>query len=231
MFANLDSIGFLLCKKYNRCLSWVSLIIIGLFTLGASLMWSHFKSPSLSDNAQLYTKLTPLAMNFTSKYQIEEISNTEKSLPEQIMSDHTTVSLDSENIALIMYKVGFSMVLKPVYNGFQLSEADFQRGENNEVIFSCSIQWRNTYYVFGGKINQRQIYQLSSCSLLPVGELSFDFYWGDCATDGTEKIYLCFDFWTPKKCFYSSRPTEQFDSIVESNHSHRTGRIASNGSK
>ena len=48
--------------------------------------------------------------------------------------------------------------------------------------FSCSITWRNEYYIFGGAgDNKRQISKLAGCQLSSIGALPFDFYAGGCS--------------------------------------------------
>ena len=90
----------------------------------------------------------------------------------------------------------------------------------------CSLLWQNTYYMFGGYDNKYQIARLDDCQLTKIGDLSFSFYYGGCATVD-DKVYICFDYDYGKNvCHSSSSPTGIFNSLTNSTYNHDGTKIA-----
>ena len=73
----------------------------------------------------------------------------------------------------------------------------FHYGRGTEVYASCSVKFRNEFYVFGGEQNhgkrKDQISKVTDCSLKKIGKLEFEFAFGACAVVNEESIYLCFN--------------------------------------
>ena len=75
----------------------------------------------------------------------------------------------------------------------------FHYGRGTEVYASCSVKFRNEFYVFGGEqsrhgiIQRDQISKVTDCSLKKIGKLEFEFVFGACAVVNEESIYLCFN--------------------------------------
>ena len=103
-----------------------------------------------------------------------------------------------------------------------------------ELVGSCSVNFRNEYYVYGGHSQRTQISKISSCSLKTIGQLPFNHYIGDCSVSNG-KVYLCFnvdDKDDYKRCRFSSEPKfEEFTTIRKSYYDHKYGSIGSNDSK
>ena len=90
--------------------------------------------------------------------------------------------------------------------------------DDTEVNYSCSAILNGELFVFGGKIHQKQVkhkdlnciynYKLLQvskvigCGLQRIGDLSYDFYVGTCATYNfpAERILLCFAEAYTQKC-------------------------------
>ena len=108
---------------------------------------------------------------------------------------------------------------------------DFSMGENTEVYESCSMNFKNQHFVFGGDSERKQISQIIGCSLTRVGTLSFDHNRGACTNVANNKVYLCFGSGDYKKCRFATSPTGQYTEVQESTHEHRHTKIASSNSK
>ena len=107
-------------------------------------------------------------------------------------------------------------------------------GEGTQVYYSCSVTWRNQFFVFGGYNHKRQISKLSGCKLTSVGTLAFDHYYAACSIAGDDVIYLCFNTNNAddyKKCRSAAEPLGNFTEIPLSTYEHRYTRIASSSSK
>ena len=106
--------------------------------------------------------------------------------------------------------------------------------ENTEVFWSCSVTWRNHFYVFGGYSETRQISKVTGCKLTSIGTLAFDHHYAGCSIVGEDIIYLCFngnnadDY---KKCRSAAEPLGNFTEVPLSNYQHKDIRIASSFSK
>lgn len=107
-------------------------------------------------------------------------------------------------------------------------------GKDTEVYLSCSLSWRNQFFVFGGYNQKRQISQLVGCELSRVGTLDFDHYRGGCTNVADDQLYLCFnavDSNDYKKCRVASNPMGNFTEVSKSAFEHAYTRIASSNSK
>ena len=106
---------------------------------------------------------------------------------------------------------------------------DFSINDDAEVDQSCSIIWNNDLYVYGGNERKTQISKVIKCRLERVGTLAFHHSNGDCLNVADEQIYLCFDYWTQKKCRMGSSPRGHFNDITDSQYDHQMTRIATDG--
>ena len=109
-------------------------------------------------------------------------------------------------------------------------------GEDTEVFYSCSISWRNQFFVFGGfsPSLKRQISKLVGCKLSRVGTLDFDHSYGGCASLADNQVFLCFDYIRSedyRKCRVASDPLGDFTVVSRSSFDHRYTRVASSDSK
>ena len=100
-----------------------------------------------------------------------------------------------------------------------------------EVYLSCSVMYRNKYYVFGGVRQMRQISELTGCELRRIGSLKFNHAYGSCSTFGDREILLCFDWNDNKQCRSAVDPLGDFTKIEPSTHEHEYARTASTQSK
>ena len=113
-----------------------------------------------------------------------------------------------------------------------LSEPTFDFGINTVAYDSCSVTFRNSFYIFGGgNTYKKQVSQLSVNRLKRIGSLDFDFCVGACAVINDDQIYLCFDYYATKQCYYSSGPLETFYEIAKSAQNHDVISIAASQSK
>ena len=102
----------------------------------------------------------------------------------------------------------------------------FMFGDDTEVYHSCSVTWRNDFYIFGGNKNKNQISMLNGCKLERIGTLEFEHWLGACAV-ANHQILLCFNLSINdgKKCRTANSPTGQFSEISSSNFDHQQTRI------
>ena len=108
---------------------------------------------------------------------------------------------------------------------------DFEFGDGTEVGHSCSLQWKNEYYVFGGYNEKRQVSLVNGKRLERKGTLDFDFNGGGCTVLSRFIIVLCFDWHEDHVCRHSNNPLGSFTKLPNSNYDHRATRIASFGGK
>ena len=102
-------------------------------------------------------------------------------------------------------------------------------GDETSAFRSCSVQWRNEMYIFGGKDNfSRQISKLEGCEILRVGTLGFDLKKGACTTIGDRRLYLCFNYTAndSRTCRFASGPLDTFTATESSIFEHQGIRIA-----
>ena len=107
----------------------------------------------------------------------------------------------------------------------------FRLGENTSVYQSCSMMFKNQFYIFGGEIlyggDNRQISRLSECHLQRVGTLDFTHHAGACTAVSDTKVYLCFDWISGRnKCRYADDPLNTFTEAGSSVYSHAVTNIA-----
>ena len=79
-------------------------------------------------------------------------------------------------------------------------EPQFTFDKYTEVYASSSIVWRDEMYVYGGETLKRQISLVTDCALKHVGDLPFNFYFGDSVVAGGY-IYLCFSYENSQRCY------------------------------
>ena len=107
---------------------------------------------------------------------------------------------------------------------------DMRIDNDTEVQLSCSVVWEGNMYLYGGLQMTRQVSKVSDCYLSRIGNLSFEFRGGTCASVNNNKIYWCFtnvnDSSTDKICYYSHDPLASEISSLTSNYAHRYTRIA-----
>ena len=106
-------------------------------------------------------------------------------------------------------------------------QLDFEFGDDTEVEHSCSLQWQNHYYVFGGWNEERQVSMVNGNRLERKGTLNFDFDDGGCTVLNQITIVLCFDKNERDVCRQSNNPLGSFTKLPNSNYDHNAARIAS----
>ena len=70
----------------------------------------------------------------------------------------------------------------------------FELDPMTQAYQSCSVIWNNQLFIFGGKVEPRQISQLTGHKLERVGNLTFDHQDGSCSNMANEYIFLCFSY-------------------------------------
>ena len=113
---------------------------------------------------------------------------------------------------------------------------NFTFGHNTDVWFSCSLQWQNNYYVFGGYktkgyktkgADPRQVSMVNGNRLERKATLDFNFDSGACTVLNQITIVLCFGYGENKVCRQSNNPLGSFTKLPNSNYDHKATRIAS----
>ena len=109
---------------------------------------------------------------------------------------------------------------------------DFEWDNDAEVSFSCSVQWKNQGYVFGGYNQERQVTMINGLRLERKGTLYFTFDSGGCTVLNEQIIVLCFDFMENKVCRQANNPLGLSNSntttkLPNSNYNHWVTRVAS----
>ena len=104
-------------------------------------------------------------------------------------------------------------------------QLNFQFGHNTEVHHSCSLQWQNNYYIFGGYYERRQVSMVNANRLERKATLDFNFELGGCTVLNQITIVLCFD--EDDLCRQSNNPLGSFTKLPKSNYDHGGTRIAS----
>ena len=77
-------------------------------------------------------------------------------------------------------------------NGRKDTVSCFSPDENTEVHNSCSLTWKNGFYVFAGNTNKNQISQVIGKKLTVIGKLNDMIVEGGACTVLADKIFLCF---------------------------------------
>ena len=141
-------------------------------------------------------------------------------------STATTPAYKQKQVLLIMNtKFDSNIPLFTDLDGRNIN-ANFHYGENTEVYESCMVLFNGQAYIFGGRIERRQISRVENCQLKSLALLDFEFNNGACASTAST-IYLCFRSDATKSCRTGSDPKGVFGSIEESNFPHSWTRIAS----
>ena len=111
----------------------------------------------------------------------------------------------------------------------------FERDDKTQAYYSCSINWNNQFFIFGGRSEaKRQISRLTGHKLERVGSLKFDHIRGSCSVMAKKTIFLCFNSQTSndyKRCRQSTGPLEQFSEVPLSKYYHRHTRTSCSDSK
>ena len=109
--------------------------------------------------------------------------------------------------------------------GYQ--QLDFEFGSYTEVFRSCSLQWQNLFYVFGGYKERRQVSMVNGHRLERKATLDFYLIRGACTVLNQNTIVLCFDEYEKDVCRQSNYPLGSFTKLPNSNYDHQYTRIAS----
>ena len=112
-------------------------------------------------------------------------------------------------------------------NSHGFEQLDFEFDFMSESSQSCSLQWQNNHYFFGGTEKRQQVSMVSGNRLKRIGQLSFILEAGGCTVVNQSTIVLCFDLYQDNLCRWSNSPLGSFTELPKSNHSHRSTRIAS----
>ena len=104
-------------------------------------------------------------------------------------------------------------------------------GEETEFYDSCSVTYRNRFYVFGGYNNMQQISEVTECELRRIGTLGFDHNDGACSNVDDREIYLCFHRYDTSQCRSAVDPLGMFTKIAPSTYYHKFARTAASPSK
>ena len=144
-------------------------------------------------------------------------------------STTTTTSVVINTDILILYSYGVPVLTNA--SGKDNRDVNFVIDDDVEVDASCSLTWRGEHFVFGGENKRNQIAKIIGCELKNVGELPFEHRYGGCANMADNRVYLCFDFYSSKKCRVANSPLGQFEETTQSYESHRNTRIAASESK
>ena len=127
--------------------------------------------------------------------------------------------------------VWIGMALLIDSNGRQEELGCFVHDDNTEASCSCSLVWNNQLYIYGGVNFKRQISKLSQYRLQRVGDLPFGFFTGACTNMAGRKLFLCFDYYNKKQCFWSENPLGDFQNITLASYAHAATRISSSECK
>ena len=106
----------------------------------------------------------------------------------------------------------------------------FQPEGATEAEYSCSINWQNELFIFGGWTEKRQISRLSGHKLERLGDLDFDIQGGSCNIMA-DRLYFCFTRQNGKRCRKSTGPLEQFSEVALTTHYHNSIQISCSDSK
>ena len=129
-------------------------------------------------------------------------------------------TFSSKNVPVILDQSGETRLL-----------ADFNFDSETESYYSCSVNFQNELYLFGGIFIKDQISKLTNCSLSRIGSLDFSFNGGGCANFGDEQIVLCFDYYERKQCWTADNALGTFKRMTEANFDHKLTRIAASNGK
>ena len=122
---------------------------------------------------------------------------------------------------------GYEPELENFKNFITYEQLGFEFDVDTEVYLSCSLQWQNHYYVFGGKSEKRQVSMVNGNRLERKATLDFDFERGGCTVLNQITIVLCFSWNEYDVCRQSNNPLGSFTKLPNSNYDHWRTRIAS----
>ena len=116
-----------------------------------------------------------------------------------------------------------------IYPRDGFDQLDFNFGADTQVYQSCSVQWQNRYYVFGGSYGgeMRQVSVVNGNRLERIATLDFYFGQGACTVLNHQTIVLCFDEEERDMCRQSNNPLRSFTRLPRSNYEHSQIPIAS----
>ena len=129
---------------------------------------------------------------------------------------------------------GWSPAILINLEGEQEELGCFERDDDTDARFSCSINWRNQLHVFGGSNEKRQISRLNGYRLERIGTLPFDHEEAACSVMANQFVFLCFnraDLEDRKRCRRSTGPLETFTEIAPSSYKHQYTRTSCSESK
>ena len=113
-------------------------------------------------------------------------------------------------------------------------------GDGTSADHSCSLTFKNRFYIFGGSSDhgqERQVSIIQETQLKRIASLRFDFDFGACTNVDNQRIYLCFHSpYDPneideKTCRFATDPKKEFTLIDMTKYRHATTRIASSKCK
>ena len=108
-------------------------------------------------------------------------------------------------------------------------KVNFKFDDSTGVDKSCSLQWHNHYYIFGGWTTrlEQQVSMVNGYRLERKGSFNFKFHNGACTVLNQKTIVLCFDDDEKDVCRQSNNPLGIFTKLPNSNFDHVRTRIAS----
>ena len=136
----------------------------------------------------------------------------------------------NETILVLSSNQGWKPAMLVNLAGGQEELTCFERDDTTEAYKSCSINWQNQLFIFGGSSEKRQISQLSGYKLKRIGDLLFDLDKGACGVMGN-KLFLCFSYDDGRRCRRSNSPFEQFSEVALSAYWHRNIQATCSDSK
>ena len=105
----------------------------------------------------------------------------------------------------------------------------FEPDDKTDAYGSCSINWRNLLFIFGGANEPRQISRLDGYKLKRVHDLLFDYSHGSCSVMKDKFIFLCFGTVNEteyRQCRRSTGPFYNFQKLAESKHDHDKTKVS-----
>ena len=129
-------------------------------------------------------------------------------------------------LAINTYRSTSACLINP-HGGYK--KLNFKFSNDSEVYRSCSLQWHNHFYVFGGIHygKKQQVSMVNGYRLERKATLGFDFSTGACTVLNQATIVLCFHLDETKVCRQSNNPVRPFTKLSNSYYGHWQTRIAS----
>ena len=143
----------------------------------------------------------------------------------------TTTTVAPSNVLILNTRLSDQLpVLTDLY-GKIYDNFSFEIENDAHAYFSCGVQFKGNFYIYGAENDRRQIAMVSDCALKKIATLPFNHYYGACAANA-DRLFLCFDYHEDgKTCRMSNQPTGPFQETPKSTQTHIQTRVASNGSK